>query len=259
MSRLGLPLLLLPSVFGWVSVFHRPLVPRSRTTVVHMSTPAAVAKTGKRGFPVGDPRSKGGEENDLGLQVGPTMWKWPRNWPYPINFHYILENQTNAVDWYSGLPVGKTLGPFMDTEKQQQLLQHLERHLPASGASDVLDLGAGATTFLPESWTPKSLTGVGANQRELDANSRLTKQVVLDLNEVSDENRLPFEDGSFDVILCSNAAEFLVEPREMFKELYRVLRPGGMVQVAFTTKGTYGGFEDKTVQFWNTMEDAQKM
>ena len=34
-------------------------------------------KTDKSGFPVGDPRAKGGTEKDVGLKVGPMMWRWP--------------------------------------------------------------------------------------------------------------------------------------------------------------------------------------
>ncbi len=44
-----------------------------------------------------------------------------------------------------------------------------------------------------------------------------------------DASQLPFADGSFDVVTCLEALEFLPAPHGALKEICRVLRPGGLL------------------------------
>ena len=44
-----------------------------------------------------------------------------------------------------------------------------------------------------------------------------------------DAGELPFEDGSFDVVTCLEALEFMPRPQQALAELARVLRPGGLL------------------------------
>jgi len=233
-----------------------PKVARQRTVVSMSET---LAKTDKRGFPEGDPRAKGGDENDIGLQVGPMMWRWPSNWPYPEGFHSVKANETGSIEWYAAnaaaAPSGT--GPFIDDTAQANLDLHMTRHIPQN--ADVLDLGAGAQTALPKGFATKSLVGIGVSASEMDMNARLEEKIVLDLNTVNSENPLPFADESKDVVLLSFSAEFLENPKDVFKEIYRVLRVGGSCHVVFTSKNTYKGYEDKQASFWSDMNDAQHM
>lgn len=43
----------------------------------------------------------------------------------------------------------------------------------------------------------------------------------------ADVTRLPFEDGAFDVVLCSEVLEHIPDNRKAVSELVRVLKPGG--------------------------------
>jgi SAM-dependent methyltransferase/pimeloyl-ACP methyl ester carboxylesterase len=43
--------------------------------------------------------------------------------------------------------------------------------------------------------------------------------------------RLPFQEGTFDVICCSLVLSYLKHPQGLLRELYRVLRPGGILIV----------------------------
>ena len=128
-------------------------------------------KTDKSGFPVGDPRAKGGTEKDVGLQVGPMMWRWPSQWPYPADFFDVADNTTSSLDFFAS---NKAYGPFITGEKLAALHEHLNRHLPEdASAVKVLDLGAGAQTLLPESYVPGGgIAGVGASEAEMAANAR---------------------------------------------------------------------------------------
>ncbi len=45
---------------------------------------------------------------------------------------------------------------------------------------------------------------------------------------VADALNLPFDDSSFDVVICSHVYEHVPDPVKMFDEIYRVLRSGGI-------------------------------
>lgn len=59
---------------------------------------------------------------------------------------------------------------------------------------------------------------------------------------------LPFEDGSFDTIICNHVLEHIPDDAKAMQELYRVLRPGGMaiVQVPYQ-KERQTTFEDDSI------------
>ena len=103
--------------------------------------------------------------------------------------------------------------------------------------------------------------GIGASEDEMKKNDRLSERVVLDLNDP--DTVLPFSDKTFDVVVCTATMEYLTEPRATFREVYRVLKEGGMAIVAFTSKGSYQGGETKQANYWNNADfdfnDAKKL
>ena len=76
------------------------------------------------------------------------------------------------------------------------------------------------------------IIGLDASRRMLDqarekiAAARFEPFVSLIQHDAS---RLPFEDGSFDVVTCLEALEFMPRPRAALAEMTRVLRPGGLL------------------------------
>jgi ubiquinone/menaquinone biosynthesis C-methylase UbiE len=46
--------------------------------------------------------------------------------------------------------------------------------------------------------------------------------------QVADALNLPFDDASFDVVICSHVYEHVPDPVRMFDEIHRVLRPDGI-------------------------------
>ncbi len=85
----------------------------------------------------------------------------------------------------------------------------------------VLDLCSSWTSHISpsrlEELKLKRVAGLGMNAKELEANNALTEWTVKDLN--ADKNiRLPYEDGSFDVVMCQLSIDYLIHPLEVMKE-----------------------------------------
>ena len=71
------------------------------------------------------------------------------------------------------------------------------------------------------------------NGNELAANEAATDTIVHDLNT---DPVLPFDDAMFDAVTCCVSVDYLVRPIEVFREVARVLRPGGVFVVTFSNR-----------------------
>ncbi len=87
--------------------------------------------------------------------------------------------------------------------------------------------------FLKEQATEKSTLDIGSGRT--DYSEWFPNRVGIDLacgkstNLLSDAHQLPFSDGSFDTILCTEVLEHLKEPKAAITEMKRVLKKEGKV------------------------------
>ena len=96
-----------------------------------------------------------------------------------------------------------------------------------------MDLCSSWTSHYPIGWKRKRCVALGLNPLELLANPSKTEFCVQDLNK---NPTLPFEDASFDCVTNALSVDYLTQPLEVFAEMYRVLRPGGLACMAFTNR-----------------------
>jgi len=118
--------------------------------------------------------------------------------------------------------------------------------------SDILDLMSSINSHIDERLESKKITGLGLNEEELAANPVLDEAVIHDINQ---QQRLPFDDASFDIIVCSLSIEYITQPSRLFDEVARVLRPGGRFIISFSNRW----FPTKAVQVWNNLHDFERI
>ena len=120
---------------------------------------------------------------------------------------------------------------------------------------DELRLG-GDVLDLMSSWVshfrvaPARLVVLGMNADELAANRQAAAAVVHDLNA---QPALPFDDDTFDAAVCCVSVDYLVRPIEVFRDVARVLRPGGSLVCTFSNRC----FPTKAIRGWLVASDEQ--
>jgi SAM-dependent methyltransferase len=108
------------------------------------------------------------------------------------------------------------------------------RQIPLQAGMRVLDAGCGSGRHLCESFrTPGvEVAGVDLNRADLGKAKGFLSLMAREqkgrwLVAQADVTKLPFADGSFDVVICSEVLEHIKDNRTAVAELVRVLKPGG--------------------------------
>jgi SAM-dependent methyltransferase len=120
--------------------------------------------------------------------------------------------------------------------------------LPAGAR--ILDLMSSWRSHLPSGFRARAIVGLGLNADEMADNPQLTSHVVHDVNH---DPRLPFADETFDAAVCAVSIQYVTHPLLLFREVRRVLRPGGPFVVSFSNRC----FPTKAVAVWLDASDAQ--
>ncbi|MBN1106113.1 MAG: class I SAM-dependent methyltransferase [Deltaproteobacteria bacterium] len=133
-----------------------------------------------------------------------------------------------------------------------QTVGHLIGSLIVEKDPVILDLMAGWDSHLPETILPAKVIGLGLNEEELKANKALTDYVLHDLNR---EPLLPFPDHAFDAVINTVSVDYMTRPPEVFREVGRILKPGGLFLVIFSNRM----FPQKAVKVWRDSSEEERL
>jgi hypothetical protein len=127
--------------------------------------------------------------------------------------------------------------------------EYFERCLPRDGV--ILDLMSSWRSHLPDGFPKKKLVGLGMNDVEMKENPQLDEFVVHNLNV---NPAMPFDDGAFDAAVVTVSIQYMVKPIEIFRDVNRVLRPGGSFHVIYSNRM----FPTKAVYVWQMLDDNRR-
>ncbi|MFO8011132.1 MAG: methyltransferase domain-containing protein [Dehalococcoidia bacterium] len=116
----------------------------------------------------------------------------------------------------------------------------------------ILDLMAGWDSHIPATVEPSRVVGLGLNKNEMRSNKDLSAYVIHDINM---NPQLPFDNGMFDVVLCTVSIDYITHPQRVFTEVGRVLKPGGLFLVIFSNRW----FPPKVVKVWRESSEAERV
>ena len=151
--------------------------------------------------------------------IFPTGRAWAEDLDYPDELANVPEA---AVESFAGVANPWTMGRLAEGDR-------------------VLDLGSGAGTdsliaaqmvgaegrVIGIDMTPEMLAKARAATAEMGA----TNVEFLE----SEAEHLPFPDASFDVVISNGVIDLIPDKDAVFAELFRVLAPGGRIQIADVT------------------------
>ena len=75
------------------------------------------------------------------------------------------------------------------------------------------------------------------------------------LQDLNRDPVLPFDDNTFDAVLCTVSVDYLTRPIDVFWEAGRVLKPGGLFLVIFSNRL----FPQKAVRIWRETDEGERL
>jgi SAM-dependent methyltransferase len=151
--------------------------------------------------------------------VFPTGRAWAEDLGYPEELAQVPDA---AVESFAGVANPFSLGRLEPGEQ-------------------VLDLGCGAGT---DSLVAAQMVGPEGRVTGIDMTPEMLAKARSAAGELGAANvefveaeaeRLPFPDRSFDVVISNGVIDLVPDKDAVFAELFRVLRPGGRIQLADVT------------------------
>ncbi len=159
---------------------------------------------------------------------------------------FVRKNE-QADDQFYGKP---RLVHHLDETAREMVADVYQRFV--KDGVQVLDLMSSWVSHIPSGVNPAGVSGLGMNRTELEHNPQLTGIQVHDLNA---DPRLPYENESFDVAICTVSVEYLTRPLEVFAEVGRVLKRGGVFVVTFSNRW----FPPKVVRIWEQIHEFERV
>jgi arsenite methyltransferase len=151
--------------------------------------------------------------------VFPTGRGWAEDLEYPDE---LADVPDSAVESFAGVANPFSLGRLQPGER-------------------VLDLGCGAGT---DSLVAARMVGPEGHVRGIDMTPEMLDKARRSAAEMDAANvefvegeaeALPFAEASFDVVISNGVIDLIPDKDAVFSELYRVLVPGGRIQIADVT------------------------
>ncbi|GMV96700.1 MAG: hypothetical protein AMXMBFR83_10620 [Phycisphaerae bacterium] len=161
--------------------------------------------------------------------------------------HSMKSRARGQFEAWAGTYDRSLLNRFLFMPGYRMFLEELWRWRSASGGPfDLLDVGCGTGTFAAMlaasplearivglDYAPAMCALAARKARAAGAHGRVR-------HVAADSEHLPFGDGSFDAVTCSNSFHHYPHQQQVIREMRRVLRPGGRLMLI-------DGFRDNVI------------
>ncbi len=169
--------------------------------------------------------------------------EWPKEWPFADPRYFARMDESPDSVFYSE--------PRFVTHIDDGAISSIRDYYGSlmQDGSSVLDLCSSWISHLPTGTKFSRVAGLGMNAEELSRNEQLTEYEVQDLNT---NPTLPYDDEAFDFVCNVVSVDYLNKPLEVFREMHRVLKPGGQAIMSFSNRC----FPTKAIAIWGQTDDS---
>lgn len=171
---------------------------------------------------------------------------WPEQFPFKKEDFERFDESSDQLFYSSPRFVTHIDDPAINA-----LTKFYSSVFPPSNTPGVafLDLCSSWVSHYPKGYKQDRIVGMGMNEDELRRNPILTEHIIQDLNV---NPKVPLEDNSFDVITNAVSVDYLNKPLDVFQEMRRVLKPGGLAIMSFSNRC----FWTKAISIWTSTSDV---
>ncbi|XP_041006697.1 uncharacterized protein LOC121251501 [Juglans microcarpa x Juglans regia] len=172
--------------------------------------------------------------------------EWPEQFPFKEEDFQRFDESPDSLFYESPRFV-----THIDDPAIAALTKYYSKVFPPSNTPGVsiLDMCSSWVSHFPAGYKQDRIVGLGMNEEELKRNPVLTEYAVQDLNL---NPKIPFEDNSFDIITNVVSVDYLTKPLDVFKEMCRTLKPGGLAIMSFSNRC----FFTKAISIWTSTGDT---
>ncbi|CAF1070575.1 unnamed protein product [Didymodactylos carnosus] len=169
--------------------------------------------------------------------------------PYKIQKEDLLrEDETSDNNFYST----PRFVHHIDDRARFILSRFYKHMIVQQQETQTIDICSSWTSHLPQDWIGK-VHGLGMNELELKHNPSLNNgYTVQDLNC---DPKLNYSSDTFDAVICSMSIDYLIQPLEVFKEISRILKSGGIFITSFSNRC----FSTKVIGRWLYMSEIDRV
>lgn len=172
---------------------------------------------------------------------------WPAAWPYS-DADFRRENEHDDALFYKQA----LFAAHLDDEAIAAIRRFYALLFAETARHEysVLDVCATWSSHYPSNLAAERVAITGMNEEELKANEQATEFVAKDLNK---DPTLPFGSREFDFISICMGIEYLTRPSMVFREMHRVMKPGGVAIISFSNRCC----PEKAISMWlQNMDDG---
>lgn len=140
--------------------------------------------------------------------------------------------------WWSRLYFKLLWGGVDDNEIADRILGYI----PDDFSGRLLDVPVGTAVFTAEKYTRLTQADITCLDYSTDmleqAETRFSKAGINNIKTMQgDVGALPFEDGTFDIVLCMNGFHVFPDKSKAYAEIHRTLKTGGELLACFYIAG----------------------
>ena len=124
------------------------------------------------------------------------------------------------------------------------------QYLPQTGIVEIAELGCGGgrnVRALLQRYSTAKVTALDYSEISVEKTGRVNQREIQKERccvVQGDVSKLPFEDAKFDLVTAFETVYFWPSPTESFREVYRILKPGGTFLIVNESDGMKTG-DDK--------------